>query len=133
MMAKRLSGIWFKVVEMDGFYAGILMVPQEVAHGIESATCCRYAKCFDLTIKPAWLVTGANVQKIAPIDYIDFVSADGSMRDAIMVYGITMSDLNKERGFAFIPSAEYLLRGKPIPRITPPDNKIRLPEIEFNE
>jgi hypothetical protein len=107
-MPQRLSGIWFKLVEGDGFYLGILMVPEDVARALESPGRTRCARMPTMAIG---LWTGTNAAPVAEIQTIDFVLADNLMRDAIMVFGITLSDLNKERGFAFIPSAEYLLRG----------------------
>ena len=97
-MAQRLSGIWFKLVEGDGFYLGILIVPLQVALNIEDKGRWRVAK-------RAELMPDVNVS------FMDFIAADHIMRDAIMIFGITVSDINKEPGFAFIPSAEYMQRG----------------------
>lgn len=119
----RLSGIWFKLLEPDGFYMGILMVPKEVADGIELQNRWRVAR-------PEAGIPFSKATTIAPnyyrvdlapsdmsISMIDFVAADHLMRDAIMVFGISLSDLNKERGFAFIPSAEFLQRGPSLPKV----------------
>lgn len=109
-MAQRLSGIWFKLVEPDGFHLGILMVPEQVAHGIETRGRWRCAKRSSLPSIAAF-VPGVSPAMAMEGNLIDFVPADHLMRDAIMVFGISLSDLNKEAGFAFIPSAEYMFRG----------------------
>lgn len=112
-MAQRLSGIWFKLVEPDGFHLGILMVPPGVAGNIETHGRCRCPQRADWM--PAWAWTIGAGGMTAPmgvtVSFIDFVPADHLMRDAIMVFGISLSGLNKEPGFAFIPSAEYMFRG----------------------
>lgn len=105
-MPQRLSGIWFKLVEPDGFYRGILMVPQVVAVTIEQNRPCRMAQRGKLPSVSDYGVLPND------ISFMDFVPAsDYLLRDAIMVFGISLSDLNKEPGFAFIPSADYLARG----------------------
>ena len=118
-MAQRLSGIWFKLVEPDGFYMGILMVPKEVADGIETNNRWRVAKRMrpDELLPVPW--SKAAPLPVMSVSMIDFVAADGLMRDAIMVFGLTMAELNQERGFAFIPSAEYLQRGPSLPKVEP--------------
>lgn len=111
-MAQRLSGIWFKLVEPDGFHLGILMVPEQIAHGIETRGRWRCAQRADWMPAGAWTIgDGMTAPMDVTVSFIDFVPADHLMRDAIMVFGISLSGLNKEPGFAFIPSAEYMFRG----------------------
>lgn len=104
-MPQRLSGIWFKLAEPDGFYLGILMVPLQVALNLEDMGRGRVAATAALpsisSFDPRERLSPAEYT----INYIDLVQADHLLRDAIMVFGISASNLNKESGFAFIPSA----------------------------
>lgn len=118
-MAQRLSGIWFKLVDQDGCYLGILMVPEDIALGMEGTGRYRCARRVSLPSVASWMGKATKSLIPEPTYMIDFVAADHLMQDAIMVFGITLSDLNKERGFAFIPSAEYLQRGPSLPKVEP--------------
>ena len=129
-MAQRLSGIWFKLVQPDGFYLGILCVPQSVAEGIEKGGRWRCQMSVQRYVSTAddRLVARAPDR----IYYFDFVPMDHIMRDAIAVFGISLSDLNKEPGFALIPSKDYIDLGKPAPaNIAPPEKKTSFPELDF--
>jgi len=114
-MPKRLSGAWFKLVEPDGFYLGILMVPERIALSLEENR-----GPFNVPQRANWPSISFGMD-IAPMDVsvkmMTFLPAY-EPPDALMVYGISMSDLNKEPGFAFIPGAEYMQRG-PVPEKKP--------------
>lgn len=110
-MPKRLSGAWFKLVEPDGFYLGILMVPEQVASEIERRDGpFRYPRRPPMSMYTMWR-DKLEPSAMMDMQIIDLVPAPYPMTDAIMVFGISLSDLNKEPGFAFIPSADYLNRG----------------------
>lgn len=44
--------------------------------------------------------------------------------DAVMLHGITAEEISAKRGFAFLPSAEYLRRPAPTPK---PEDKVEQP------
>ena len=117
-MPQRLSGVWFKLVEPDGFYLGILMVPEGVARMLEDKGCpVRVAR---RNAMPSWRdwAQGIRPQDYDMVDAMGFYPCPSISDDAIAVVGITLSELNKEPGFAFIPSAEYMQRG-PVPEKKP--------------
>ena len=132
-MAMRLSGIWFKLVEGDGFFLGILLVPKDVADSIEQHGRCRVARAMGLSVMASFEL-GAMMRPSDAINFIDFTRSYDDRRDAIMMFGCTVSDINKENGFAFVPSADYLGRAYVPPAVeTTPikGNRFQLPAVEF--
>lgn len=126
-MAMRLSGIWFKYVEPDGFYLGILMMPQDAADMVEKHGRARTRKAWVPSAVPSFKVQGSVM-----VEFIDIVAMDQQVTGAVAVFGISPSDLNKERGFAFVPSADYLQRGYKAPPVEmPTGNRYKAPEVEF--
>ena len=106
-MPKRLSGAWFKWVEQDGFYLGLLLMCEQYASIVDGGgtfTVARGLPSVENPFSPGNAVGMADIKT--------FLIAPAYQPGAIYVVGITPEEIETEANFAFQASLAYL-RGRP--------------------
>lgn len=105
---ERLSGCWFKLASKDGKYLGLLNVPDRHARDIERSDGRVWTRIYKDPPMPVFLPRDSGRDSVALV-WFD-IAPSHDVAGAIVLFGIEPEDIHHVRGFAFLPSVEYLHR-----------------------